>query len=186
MLRILAAAVLATACTHARSAAHVGTLDIMSTAVSSGDQARFLDVSSDGFDLTWVGGSAHFESAKGGECATGVVLGGPMSRATMVSGGQQRVELCPLGEGRWHAGIEIRSAAGPTPGDGFDFSTMKLPDGCISVERLGATWSVEIADHSPAAEVIRKHPELIGAAVAMSLLPLHHEHNITLVAARTP
>jgi hypothetical protein len=168
------------------SSGSLGKMQTQAPDLLPGERARLVEVDENGgFSVSWATGNAKFEMPARG-CGTGEVvrqISDSLGRTTGLAV-QQKLEVCPRQEhAAYQVSIDQRSMRGARVNlpvrDGFDFTAEVLPDGCISVSRLGATWSIEVPN-TAAGDALRAHPELIGAAAAMGLLPLYRTNNISL------
>jgi hypothetical protein len=154
-----------------------------------GSRARQIDVDESGIEMRWVGGYATLHVPEKDGCARAVISRNVSTSREAPSGRSifQKVLLCPLEEpGRWRAEIERTTFQNAIPSmpvkDSFEYEMTLLEDGCVSVGRNGASWSIE-TPRGPLGDALRKHPELVAAAVALRLLPIRRANNLALTNA---
>ena len=152
--------------------------------LSPGSRAREIDVLDGGLEMRWVGGYAAFRSAPRDACSHVEVARSPA--VGFQASQAEKIQLCPSPDGtpgRWHAEVQATSfrnaRAAVQVRDSFEYDVIVLTDGCLSVYRPGASWRIQTPG-GPVGDALRAHPEMLGAAAALGLLPLAGANNIAL------
>ncbi|MBS2023151.1 MAG: hypothetical protein JST92_12120 [Deltaproteobacteria bacterium] len=136
-----------------------------------------------GFELVWLGGRSTFLQGRAGACSRIEIVRssqrGAPAQAEIRSTNEQ-VELCSREAGHWNAAVTQRGGRdGTVRVEAFDYEAHLQPEG-VAVLRERAAWMVELPPGEAGAP-LRAVPELIGAAIAMKLLPQERPGHVTII-----